>query len=297
MALTIAEYYQLIILEVKAQPTISTELKGELDSYPNAVDRMGTLFAQLTRNSKVAFWRLWAFVMAVICWIQATLWDKAKEEITVLANAAIRDTDQAFLREVKLFEYPGTAVIDPVSKEIKFSPSNPANRIIKSAAIITDSLGVSNILVAQDDGSGGLEKIPSDALAAFRVYLGMIQPVGTNVQGDSRDADRLKIVLNFWYDPLSGYADTTAVETAVNNALLAALLLTDFKGRTQKQVLEDTVRGVLGYKNLDFVLLQAKSNAAITYSNFQNGEYTTVSGYLKPATGADWVINVFPYLS
>jgi hypothetical protein len=297
MALTIAEYYQLIILEVKTQPTISSELKGELDAYPNAIDRMRTLFAQLTSNSKVAFWRLWAFVMAVICWIQATLWDKAKEEITVLANAAIKDTDQAFLREVKLFEYPGTAVIDPVTKEIVFSPSNPDNQIIKTAAIITDSLGVSNILVAQDDGAGGLMKIPSVVLDAFRVYLAMIQPVGTNVQGDSRDADRLKISLNVWYDPLAGYSDPTAFETEVNNALVASLLLTDFKSRTQKQVIEDAVRAVPGYKNLDFTILQAKSDAAISYSNFQNGEYTAVAGYLKPATGADWVINVFPYLS
>lgn len=298
MAQTISEIYAIIINEVKNQSVTQEQLKDELKDYPNAIDRQRQKLAGLTSNSKVSLWRLWAFVMAVICWIQQVLFDKAKEEITVLANTGIRDAEAAFLNEIRLFEYPGTPIIHPETYQVQFFESKPALQIIKNTAITTDSLGVSLVKVAKDDGTGTLIKLSDLEKDKLIEYAKMIQPVGSNVQIISTEPDKIKLKIKIWVDifriPSGENIDTLKADA--NTRLKAAINDIDTHGKISLQKIEDTIKSMPTYKNLHWEERPTgKSNAATYYYPFQNGEFMTVAGYAI----AEWTlddIEILPYM-
>ena len=295
MAKTIQEYYQDIINEVKNQTVLENELSGELASYPASIDIMRILLSELNSGSKVAIWRLWAFVIAAIMWIQATLWDKAKTEITELAALANTDKDLAFIYRIKQFEYPGTLIIDPDSYQVSFTPSNPQNRIVEACAIIAASNGISKVLVAKSDGNGGLQKLTNDELSALRVYGSKIQGVGTNVQFNSFDPDILKIKVKVFYDPLAGFTQAQ-YQALANETVTNSTKNIDFKGTLQENKIGDDLQKLTGYKNFFIETIQARSSTITNlWYDLVDGEYNTVSGYLIPATGSDWEIEALPY--
>lgn len=298
MAQTISEIYAIIINEVKNQTVTQEQLKDELKDYPNAIDRQRQKLAGLTSNSKVSLWRLWAFVMAVICWIQQVLFDKAKEEITVLANTGIRDAEAAFLNEIRLFEYPGTPIIHPTTYQVQFFESNPDLRIIRTAAITTDSLGLSLVKVSKDDGTGTLIKLSDLEKGKLIEYAEMIQPVGSNVQIFSTDPDTIKFKLKIWVDidRIKDGENFDTIKADADTRLKAAINDIDTHGKISLQKIEETIKSISVYKNLHWEERPTgKSNVAANYYPFQNGEFMTVAGYATAAWTLD-DIEILPYM-
>ena len=171
MARQITEIYDEIIAEKESQATLT--------GLQPAIDDSQTLLADLTSTSKVAIWRLWAFLMAVAIWTHEKVFDLFREEIEETAKNLKVGTTVWYQQEAFRFQN-GDAVTWNGSQYI-YDPITPANQIIKRAAVQEGANRVV-IKVAKLDGNGDPIPLTAGENAAYTAFVELDKIAGTNVQ-------------------------------------------------------------------------------------------------------------------
>lgn len=175
-------------------------------------------------------------------------------------------------------------------------------KVVKYAAAVEQNFsngrfGV-RIKVAGEDGGGERVQLPSAELAALRAYffLPQVKPAGVYCEITSDDADRLKLSLRVYYNPLVlnnlGQRLDGTNNTPLQNAIDSFLKNLPFNGRFNLTKLVDAMQAVGGIADPRILSAQTKY-AALPWADVVD-EVIPDSAYLKIYDPADLTIDWQP---
>jgi hypothetical protein len=250
MARTIEEIYTLIVQDKDAQTSIQT-------LAPTA-DTEQQLLSDLNSTSKVAIWRLMAYVMAVATHTHELLWDFFKTEVQAVADKAIIGTSRWYQDTVFKYQHGDSLIYDPNTGAYQYATENTALQIVKRCAIIEQPDGVLNITVAKI--TAGLPAPLSNAeqvgLAAF---VKKVRFAGTRFTLLSGNGDVLRVQATIYYD---GVVPDANITNDVKEAINTHIGQLPFNGDFLLSSLTDAIQSVKGV--IDVVLTAVQTKAIIS---------------------------------
>jgi hypothetical protein len=241
------------------------------------------LLAALNSTSKVAVWRLLAYIHAVAIHTHEVLFDLFKSEVQAVADSAYTGTARWYQSAIFAYQHGDSLVYDTTNRKYKYATENTAVQIVKRAAIIEGADGVLTIKVAKLAGSPAAPiALTSPEQTALAAYISKIRFAGTRYVLVSGNGDILKIVGNIYYD---GSIEVATVRASVEAAINAYIGGLPFNGQFLTNALIDAIQSVTGVNDVLLTSVQSKPLAAGTYADVVR---TTVPdyGYFNISTDA-----------
>lgn len=276
MARTILEIYDAIIAE-KETGTQLQDLTPDPETSTN-------LLTDLSSGSKVAIWRLWAYITAVAIYVHEVLFDIFKEEVQEIADAAAPGTPGWYQNKMLEFQYGDTLTY--TNFQYVYDPVNEANRIITRCAVQERSDGAVLIKVAKDSG-GSPAPLSAPEKAAAESYAAKIKFAGTKLAVTSLDPDELDIAYTIYYDPLIPLATLQADLQAAADAFLEEL---PFNAEFRITKFTDALQAVEGV--IDPVFSSATATPDGGSPESVTVRYLPAAGYM---VFADTIENMFTF--
>lgn len=257
------------------------------------------LSSQLNSTSSVAYWRLWAYITAVIQNQEEVLNDQFIAQVENIVNVLPPASGGWIQNSAFLFQYSATSPQVIQFSTASFTPFyptiNPALRIITNCSVSSVSNGTVNIKVAKGPITGIPSPLATTELQAFQQYMNQIKPAGITYFCTSTPADRLFSQFSVTYN--GAYSGTIA------NSLLTAyrsyLANINFGGTIKYIDILLALRQVTGVLDLTCTNMVARPNSTpygggnimVISSTVQNLEYTTAAGYIidEDTTGDDFL--------
>lgn len=271
MARSIGTIYDEIIDEKNNQVSLN-------GLQPN-IDDSQTLLDDLSTTSKVAIWRLWAYVIAVAINVHENVWDLFREEIEVRAEEVPTGTPLWYHNEALLFQFGHVLIWNGVQYE--YAVIDEAAKVVKLVAIVDAGFQV-RIKAAKFDGGGLPIPLTGPELSAFEGYILKIKFAGTATSVTSAAADDLKVDYFIKYDALVLAPDGSLLtDPSIFPALDAVNAYSKglpFNGVLSLAKLTDAVQEALGVIDVTLNDAQAKFGA-ISYASI-NKQYIPDAGYL-----------------
>jgi hypothetical protein len=261
------------------------------DSIQAARAADAQLAAVLTSPSATAVHRLWAFVTATVHHTLETIFDRHRADVEAALARAKPGTAAWYAAQALLFQAGDTLVADDEGVHY-LAGSTGAKIITRAAAIENDLTGKLFIKVAKDGPTPGtLASLSAAELVQVKAYYDRKGFAGVRKEIVSREADRLKLVANVYYD---GSADVPTLQAAAEAAVrgylaklsgtstdptaAAADLNTDFDGVLYLAKIEDALQAVAKVK--DVQLVQVSARAGATAPTLITRTYETQAGYI-----------------
>ncbi len=232
MARTIQEIYDAISAE--------KDTKASLTGLLPANDLAENLLDELTTNSKVAIWRLWAFIMAVAIHTHELLWDLFKAEILAIAAAAPAGTPAWYQK--KCFEFQFGDILQYINNQFVYNPIDVTKQIIKRAAIEERADGVVIVKVAKEVSGAPIE-LTGPEKDAFTSYMQDIKFAGTRMAVVSIPGDDLNLVWDIRYDP---QIPLSQIQLSVANAVDNYIANLPFNAAVNVNKINDALQAVTG---------------------------------------------------
>lgn len=282
MARTIQVIYDSIIAEKQNQTA--------LNALQPAIDDSQTLLNDLTSTSKVAIWRLWAWLTAVAINVHENVFDLFKAEVEARALELPTGTGLWYHTQILLYQH-GDALVWS-GTQYGYDPITPANRVIDTAAVIDAGFQV-RIKLAKFDLAGDPEALSAAELSGAQGYINQIKFAGTATNVTSGNADDLKVNYFIKYDPIllapDGSLISDPAQFPVIDAIKAKIKSLPFNGVLSLMELTDEVQSAEGV--IDATLNSAFAKfGALTYTAI-NKEYLPDAGYLA----LDEITSTFTY--
>lgn len=278
MARTILEIYDSIIAE-KESGTLLEDLS------PNP-ETSSQLLTDLSSGSKVAIWRLWAYITAVAIYAHEVIFDIFKEEVQDIADAAAPGTPGWYQKKMLEFQYGDT--LSYVNYQYVYDPVDVSARIITRCAVQERSDGAVLIKVAKDSG-GSPAPLSAPEKSAAESYAAKIKFAGTRLAVTSLNADELDIDYTIYYDPLIPLATLQSNLQAAADAFLADL---PFNAEFRVTKFTDALQAVEGV--VDPVFQSATGTADGGSPEAITVRYVPAAGYM---TFADTLANMFTFVA
>jgi hypothetical protein len=272
---TINEIYDEIIAEKETQTVLD-------DLTPNPETSLG-LLNDLSSSSKVAIWRLWAYIVAVAIWVHEQMFEVFKEEAEAIAAAAPAGTARWYQK--KVFEFQFGDSLSFVNNQYVYDPVDESNRIVTRCAVQDRGDGVVVIKVAKGTTPGPLT---SGEKSALEGYIAKIKFAGTRVAVVSLNADDIDISYDIYYDPIVPLA---TLQSAVQNAIEGFASSLEFNGEFRITKFTDALQAVTGV--IDPVFQSATATP-------DGGSAAAFAVSYQPAAGhvtfADTAANMFSFI-
>lgn len=214
MARTIGEIYDALITEKQNY--------AELQQLQPNIDDNQSLLDDLTSSSKVAIWRLLFFVIAVGIHIHELLFDTHEQEVIDIRNLTPTNTTRWLADQSKKFQYGDALSYNETNGKYEYNVINSSNKIVKLASVTEFGNNVL-IKVAKLDGNGLPEPLTTAEKSAFDGYVNIIRAAGQQIEIRSDIADRLRLNLNVYYDPLVLNPDGTLISDPSINPVEEAI--------------------------------------------------------------------------
>lgn len=270
MARKITEIYDQIITEKQSF--------SSLNGLEPATETATNLMTELTSGSKVAQWRLFAYIVAVAIWVHEVLFDKHKEDVEKRASELYVGSLLWYHQQCFLFQYGDTLSWNGTKYE--YAAITPAIQIIERASV-TDVGGQLRIKVAKLV-SGLPVKLTTTELNAFTAYMTRVKFAGTNTDIVSRDADLLKIYYDVKVDPLvlssSGELLSALGTYPVHDAIETYIQNLPFDGILNITKLTDEIQKVEGV--IDPIISSASAKYGTLAYSAINNSYNADAGHM-----------------
>lgn len=180
MARTIEDIFNELLVAKEGQP--------ELDS--------------LNSTSRVAVWRLLLYIVAVGMWTLEKLFDLHLAEVRNAIATEKRGTVQWYAEMAKKFQYGDVLVADQDYYDNTGADEDTvAAKKIVSYAVATESGSSIRIKIAKINVEE-LAPLTVTELGAFQTYMHQIKYAGIFLSYVNSPADKLKLGLKIYYDPL-----------------------------------------------------------------------------------------------
>lgn len=162
-------------------------------------DNEADLLDALQSGSKVAIWRLWAYVVAAAIYAHEAIFELFRKEVDDAANAANVGTARWYRDRVLEFQYGDELAYDLTTGRYRYLTIDATKRIVKQCAVVEGNNGLVLFKVATADAQEtfGLDFDQKEALESF---LMRIRFAGTRFTIITGDGDFLRIEANVYYD-------------------------------------------------------------------------------------------------
>jgi len=247
---TIGEIYAEIVAYKDSQSAI-------LALAPTA-DTEQQLLTALNSTSKVAIWRLWAYITAVAIWTHESLWELFRIEVQKVADSAIVGTVPWYQAQVFAYQHGDTLDYDPVTGKYAYVAIHTGVQIVKRCAVIEQPDGVLAFKVAKLS-SGAPVALDAPEQSALVLYLKKIRFAGTRFTLLSGNGDIIRIQATIYYD---GVVPSGTISTNVQAAVTNYIGSLPFNGELLLSTLVDKIQAVEGV--LDVVLVSAQTKTIIS---------------------------------
>lgn len=270
MARSITEIYDSIIAEKQSMSSLNA-LQPAMDSSQN-------LLSDLTSSSKVAVWRLWAFITAVAINVFEVILDQHTEAIELRATQIPTGTANWHHEQSLLFQFGDTLTWDGL--QFVYPVITPANQIVKLASVVDQGF---QVRIKAAKLSGGLPvALSAPELSSFQGYWSQKRFAGTAMIITSEFGDDLKVDYFIKYDPLildaTGALLSNPAIFPVEDAIEDYIQNLSFDGVLSLMSMTDVVQLASGVLDVTLNDAQAKFGA-LPYSPI-NKEYLPDAGYL-----------------
>jgi len=235
---TLAEIYGEIVAYKDAQ-TFGTE------SLPTG-DNEASLLDALNSGSKVAIWRLWAYIQAAAIYAHEVLWEIFKTEVNDAAAAANAGTARWYRDRILEFQYGDTLTYEMSTGKYRYSPINLANRIVAQSAVVEGNNGVV-LFKAAKSNAGSLSGLSTPEQDSLTSYLKKIRFAGTRFNLLSGDGDLIRINATIYFDATRTIG---TVQTEVVAAIKAYVEGLPFNGEFLLSKLVDVIQSVTGIQDV-----------------------------------------------
>ncbi len=271
---------------------------SELDTLEVLTTNERNTIAGLTSTSRVAIWRLWIWVVAVVVWTLESIFDIHKKEMDDLIKKN-KIHNFTWYEELALAFQFGHALVtetDKYNNSTLTIAQIDAAKIIKHVAVIrkiVNGRGHLELKLAKEVNNEYVPLEPAEMLA-FEDYIKQTGDAGTKIIPTSRVNDSLKLVLDIHYNPqilsaAGARLDGTA-NTPVQEAIKSFLYNLDFNGELVLTQLTDHLQLIEGVK------LPIIKSAETKYGNLEwatiNETYISDAGYMRMDEGAttiNWI--------
>lgn len=211
----------------------------------------------LNSTSKVAVWRLWAYITAVAIATLEQLFDVFRLDIVwMLENKS--PGSLPWYREKAMMFRPGHAVTFESSGRPVYHIADEEPLFIKECSVRETSSGL--VIKVVKSAGDGLAPLSPDEMSAFAAYMSAIKYAGTPVRYISGPAVLLNLELEVCYDPAvlrnDGRTFEGGTEVAVE-AIRAHLRTLPYDGRLMRNDLIAQLRKVNGI--VDVTIRQAST--------------------------------------
>lgn len=273
MSRTIAEIYDEIITEKENQTVLN-------DLTPNPETSLG-LLNDLTSGSRVAIWRLWAYIIAVAIWTHEQVFEMFLVEAEAIAAAAPAGTARWYQKKVLEWQYGDT--LDYVNNQYVYDPVDESARIVTRCAIQDRGDGVVVVKVAKGSTPTPLDNTEKTALEG---YIAKVKFAGTRIAVLSQAADEIDLDYDIYYDPIYPLATVQADVQAALESYAADL---EFNGEVRITRITDALQGVTGV--IDPVFLAASGTPEGGSSSAIVVSYQPIAGHIVFADTAANMLN------
>ena len=246
---------------------INTELAATQATYP--------ALRGLTSPSATSVWGLLRFVVATCAQTLETLWDRFRTDVDGVVARAPAGTPDWYAARALLFQQGDTlTVLDNV---ISYPVNSTGPKVIARAAA-KENKQTGKLLIkvaAAGPTPGTLAALDAPTLTQVKGYFDRLQFAGTKLEIVSRDADRLQLTGQVYYDPL---LNLPAVQLAVRAALAGYLAALDFAGQVYVAKLVDAIQAVPGVRDVLLSTAAARVGqvAPLPFARL----YETAAGYI-----------------
>lgn len=226
--MTIKEWYQYIITE--------KETLSSLDALSPNPETTDSFINDLKTQSKVAIWRLSAWIFAFAAFTLEQLWEVKEEELIAIQDATPPHTRAWWNTLIKSFQYGDTPIVDDNGK-VTYETIDESKQIVKLVSVedkdgvwnATESLSTVNsvnIYPAKEDGEdvfgnpnyAQLSTVEADALKA---YVAKAKPLGIKANVLDGQVGKIQVLsLHLYYDASILNAGGTLVADTSRNILL-----------------------------------------------------------------------------
>lgn len=265
MARSIKEIYDEIIQEKESLST--------LDGLLPSTETSDQLMDDLSSGSKVAIWRLWAWVIAFGHYLHEILFDEFIKMVDEKAAAAPAGTPQWYQKEMLKYQHGDN--LQYINNRYVYDPVDESKRIIDLCAIEERPDGVVAIKVAKDESGtpAPLTVAERDSAAA---YANKIKFAGTRLVLITADADQLTIEYDIYYDPIIPLQD---IQDAAQLAAEDYLDNLPFNGAFNITKFTDALQSVDGVLDPMFVSAESLTFSGATFQF--DVEQIAAAGYFE----------------
>lgn len=234
MARSISEIYDLIVETRAQQPGLET----------------------LNSSSKVAVWRLWAYITAVAIATLEQLFDLFKLDVAQMLRRKSPGSLPWYRTTAMLFRPGSILTYDPEGRPIY--PNDDQPTLIDQCSVIETNSGlVIKVVKREGDNHTALTE---DEMRGFVVYMQAVKYAGTPIRIISGPAVYLDIKMDVYYDPMvlrsSGHPFNSDIEVAVD-AVRNLLRSLPFDGRLLRSQIVEALRAQEGIT--DAVIIEAST--------------------------------------
>ena len=278
MARSIQEIFDAIVAEKETQSTLSGLL-------PTGTSH-SSLLSDITSNSRVAVWRLWAHVVAVACFVEESLWDAFKVELDEIAAAAPAGITRWYRDRILEFQFGDQ--LEYIANRYRYAVVDVSKRIVALCAVTERNDGLVLVKAAKlvNDLPEQLTAVEKTALEA---YARLIKFAGVRLTVISEPADTLQLVYDLHYD---AQVPLATVQTAVTNAIDEHLQALPFDGVLSITRLTDAIQDVSGVVDPHFISAIGTEVGGSPDNVVR--EYNPTAGYLTMADPVSTTFNWIP---
>lgn len=261
--------YQAIIEEKINQPTLKSKLLNEDGS--SSISTEQDLLDRLQTTSRVAIWKLMAYLFAVSAWSLENLWSIFKTEVETIKASAFVASLQWWTEKATLWQFGDDLSINPDNYSIYYETIDESKQLIEHAAAI-ESDGKVIIKVRRES----TDILSDPEMTSFQSYISKLKVAGIRTEVWNFEADKLKLYFEIFYDPILGLPTIQSnVETAINNYIENI----PFNSELSITSLIDDIQLVAGVKAVRYISGEGKSINDV-YNNIEN-YYSAKAGYCE----------------
>ena len=241
----------------------------------------------LVSTSKVAIWRLWAWIVATSQNILEQLIDQYIVQIETTIDRAPAGTPKWIQDKIFKFQYSATdpqiIQLNTTTFEVYYPTVNETLRIVTQASVSNAPNKTVMIKVAQ----GGASPTPLDSTqkAALTSYLDFINFSGVYFNLISVDPDLMLVGADVYYNGQYSGVIQQRVEEAIG-AFLADSNVNNFNYTIHLTKLQDAIQAVAGVTDVVLRQIEVRPDSVIPADSFKMVDnYTTALRQYNPYAG------------
>jgi hypothetical protein len=221
------------------------------------------------------------YVVAFALHVYERIFDTKSDELTAYVDAMRPHTREWYIKMMKQYQHG-----DIFNESLGcYETIDESKQIVKYCSLSTNTSGVLEYKVAQDDGSGNPEVIPQNIISSIQSYIERVkEDAGVRCKIYSNPSDKFKCKIDILYDPTVLNANGSKVSDPGSFPVLDAIrdyfISFPFDGVFSNMGITDAIQAVVGVRIPQ--ILESWAKKELAGANWEQiiSTYNPRSGYM-----------------